>query len=709
VSAAAGDVEVNNNMLLFPSAQGGLNLLAGGDIRLAQEVTLRQSDVDVAQLPTLYNPVRLLDLKQNNGSTVMTRLFDPASLLAHGDVPAHLGDGVVSVIDALGDILAGTDSLFDMAEATWVGARDIIGTSFSIQNNRKSDVSEIVAQRDILYPLIVLDNGALQADDGKIQISGPGRLDVIAGRDIGLGTSQGFISSGNQNNPHLPDSGADISVYAGINGATALTDPTLFNTFVDSYLKNVGGPAGSYIDWFGAGSFTGDTGKLLTVFTGRSYSSSADALSDFAALPVLTQQAIALEAWRGERQALLSNPASKAAYAQIGGTVDANNYSADLIDFVSFDRFGGDLRGAVSAITQVSYTSNEAAAAALAKLPAAQQHQVARNAFIGAAAPTRRELVSEIFFSELRQGGVENQVGLVAEADRDGYERSYAAIERMFPGDKWQGDISLVFSALRTLNDGDINFFTPGGGVDVGLAGQFAGFTKEPGELGIITQRYGTINGFAHGDISINQSRISSLDGASIGLFSTEGDIDAGRGAKSALSVPPPKVTIKDDGSIVLVFDAAVSGSGIQSAKNSRKSAADRGRLAVDESGVTQVSGDSATDRDRFWRSLSDSTSSVFAPKGFINAGDAGISVESGLIIGALQVIGADNINVGGIAVGVPTSTSISAGQLSLGDVASAATESATGAMNDAIKEAAAALSEGNVAFVTVDILGIGQ
>ena len=356
-------------------------------------------------------------------------------------------------------------------------------------------------------------------------------------------------------------------------------------------------------------------------------------------------------------------------YSQLGGSVDSNNYSADLIDFVSFDRFGGDLRSAVSAVTNTAYASNEAAAAALAVLDAKQQHQIAKAAFTRASTTAHRELVSDIFLSEIRQGGVEKQNGLIAVADRDGFSRSYAAIERMFPGKDWKGDISLVFSALRTLSDGDINFFAPGGSVDVGLAGQFAGFKKSAGQLGIITQRYGAINGFTDGDININQSRISSLDGAGIALWSTHGDIDAGRGAKSALTIPPPKIKLNDDGSITLVFDAAVSGSGIQSARNNRKTANDRGALLADNDGVVIFGSDSRTDRDRYARSLAAGSNYLFAPSGAIDAGDAGISVAGNLTMFGQQVIGTDNINVGGVAIGVPTTTSVSSSTLSMGNV----------------------------------------
>ena len=62
----------------------------------------------------------------------------------------------------------------------------------------------------------------------------------------------------------------------------------------------------------------------------------------------------------------------------------------------------------------------------------------------------------------------------------------------------------------------------------------------------------------------MNQSRIQELNTGDINIWSTQGDIDAGRGAKSALSFPPPRnVVDPDSGAMIQVFDAAVPGSGI--------------------------------------------------------------------------------------------------------------------------------------------------
>lgn len=726
VAAASGDIDVRDDLILFPSATGQLALQAGGAILSSRQnapvggITLLMSDTDPAGLPTPLRPADRLASANANLDTVMQRLSFGSSAkpaLVHAPRPVHSDDREPSVIAALGgDIGDDTVLTFIVPEPTRVYAsRDITRAYFRIQHSSDRDVSEIVAGRDILSPIRfnpntgVFETGVITTIN-PYTIAGPGRLDVIAGRDIDLGGARGFESIGNQENPFLPDFGADMTFLVGINGASALTDPVLFNQFVDSYLRHAAPLEGSFIDWFGNGGYEGDIVQLVAAFTGSSYADDAAALAAFKTLPTLTRHAIGLEAYRWQRAEQLGASRSIGAYRQLNGFADSYDYAADLIDFVSLDRFGGDLRGAVSAVTGQSYASNAEAAAALALMPVRQQQAIALTAFTAADAAARRELVMEVLFAEVRQGGIENSLGLIEQAERDGFARSRTAIETLFPGDRWQGDLRLAFSGIRSLDDGDINFFVPGGAVDVGLAGNFAGFNKESGLLGIISQRYGAINGVAHGDININQSRIFALDGADITLWSSTGDIDAGRGAKTALTIPPP-IAVQDPltGAISLEFPPAVSGSGIQTARNVRKQVFDRGPLLLSANGEPRAGGDSRTSRQRWFRSLAAGDVYLFAPEGAIDAGDAGIQVDGNIFLDANEVIGTDNIDVGGISIGVPTTTSISAATLSLGDTATAATEGATQSLGEAMKDAATALAEGGVAFVTVDIIGIGQ
>jgi hypothetical protein len=696
-SAVQNSIYLHNGMTLFPSTTGQLVLNAAQDVVGvvgSSNASLNLPDVDPASLASVGEPSKFSDFRT-------LKLDQEAGVIQHGAQPLHLVDQTLALINALyGDIRA------DIAEGSFasfklvinkalqaVAGRDIANTNFYIQHSADSQVSELVAGRDLGFPLQVNPaTGILATNDNQIiEIAGPGRLDVIAGRNIDLGGSQGINSIGNQKNPALPNSGADITLMAGINGATAFSDPQLYAAFAARYLALAPELSGTFVDWFERGNFAGDSATLVSTFTGQTYAASSAALADYRKLPVLTQQSIALAAYQIDH-------------------ADQSNHSAALIDFVSLDRFGGDLVAAVNDNLKPAqpYTNRAEAAAVLALLPAARQQQIALQAFAAATPTARRELLGAVLFDEVRGGGIENANGLAGKDSTSGFARSRAAIELMFPGDDWHGNVNLVLSTVRTLGDGDINLLVPGGDINVGLASNIKGINKASGSLGILAQRYGSINGIASGDINVNQSRIFSLDGGDISLWSSAGDIDAGRGAKTALTIPPPTVKIDPiTGNTLLEFPPAVAGSGIQTAGNARKRATDRGAL-VDDS-IASSSSDTRTSRQRYFNSLRAGDVYLFAPQGVINAGDAGISVGGNLLLAAQQVIGADNISVGGISIGVPTTTSIGAGTLSLGDVASSATESATNSMNDAIKEAAAALAESTAAFVTVDIIGVGD
>ena len=162
----------------------------------------------------------------------------------------------------------------------------------------------------------------------------------------------------------------------------------------------------------------------------------------------------------------------------------------------------------------------------------------------------------------MKQGGIQDASHTIADKTKDGFVRSNSAIAALFPTNgstetnpAYQGDISLIFSTVQTQQGGNINLLAPGGGIDVGAAAIGGGVTKDPSKLGLIALRNGNVNAAVDKNINVNASRVFALDGGDIMLWSSNGNIDAGRGAKSALSVPPP--VINDDGSVN--FLAAVS------------------------------------------------------------------------------------------------------------------------------------------------------
>jgi hypothetical protein len=311
----------------------------------------------------------------------------------------------------------------------------------------------------------------------------------------------------------------------------------------------------------------------------------------------------------------------------------------------------------------------------------------AATAFLALDRAAQWPLVSQVFFTELVRSGREVNADPTV-----GFDRGYAAIDALFPGSRgtdgegegspYAGDLLLAFSRIYTLSGGNISLFTPGGMLNVGLANPPANLPvqRTPSDLGIVAQKAGDVRVFTTRDVLVNQSRIFTLGGGDIAVWSTLGDIDAGRGAKSAISAPPPRVSIDSQGNVVVDLGAAVAGSGIR----------------------TIVTGEDirAGDVD------------LIAPRGIINAGDAGIGSAGNLNVAAQQVAGLDNIQVGGNSAGVPAETSNLGASLS---GASASSSSANSAASSSLGErgteeqTVAPLAQSALGWLDVFVEGFGE
>jgi hypothetical protein len=436
----------------------------------------------------------------------------------------------VYVVARSGDIVVGQVSpnvFAQLAEsAIFQAGRDMLDVTVVGQNLRPQDSTRFVAGRDIVFAIERYQiTGAIGSgtNGARIAIGGPGRLELIAGRHIDLGASQGVLSRGNLANPYLPEGGADVLAVAGA-----------------------------------------------------------------------------------------------AAHDK-----DGNTLPLDLSKFsdAALDRFFAEL---------------------------------------GASA---------------KDGA----------ASKD-YSRGEAAIAALFPTgttdapQSYDGDISLFFSQIKTEQGGGIRMLTPGGGVNAGLA-SVTGFTREAADLGIMTVQGGDVQAYTLTDFEVNSSRVFSISGGNILLWSATGDIDAGKGAKTASATPPPQLRIDKNGNFVLDVSQSISGSGI-------------GALNGDSDVV------------------------LVAPAGEVNAGDAGIRAGGNLTIAAQQVVGADNIQVGGVSTGVPVADAGNlggtlAGASNLADTAGAAsagqslTSNATDA-EKAVAEAKQAMAGFRPSVLTVSVLGFG-
>jgi hypothetical protein len=282
--------------------------------------------------------------------------------------------------------------------------------------------------------------------------------------------------------------------------------------------------------------------------------------------------------------------------------------------------------------------------------------------FEALSSPQQLPLISQVLSDEL------SATGLAHTLQGASYDRGYTAIDTLFPtaglnGNPmtYSGDINLYYSQIKTEQGGDINLLAPGGSVVVGVANppatlsavkQYYTATGQvvPAEvdLGILVLSQGAIQGFADNSFEVNQSRMLTLEGGNIILWASNGNIDAGKGAKSASGAPPPVIATDANGNLFVDPSNAVSGSGI-------------GQLLTTPG-------------------IKPGLVNLIAPKGDVNAGDAGIRVAGNLNIAAVQVIGAGNITVVGTATGVPVSEAGAfagalSGANSLGDASKSAVD----------------------------------
>ena len=233
--------------------------------------------------------------------------------------------------------------------------------------------------------------------------------------------------------------------------------------------------------------------------------------------------------------------------------------------------------------------------------------------------PLQEAFVRQVLFSELRS------VGRNA-ATSGSFQPGYDAIATLYPTGNYKGDINLYYSQIKTLRGGGINLLTPGGGVNAGLANpSSSGPQKTAVQLGVVTVMGGDVNAFVNNDFLVNQSRVFTLQGGNILMWSSYGNLDAGKGSKTVSSTPPPLLVVDPKtGTFNVDATQSVVGSGI--------------RVLLANKNVVPGSVD------------------LYAPAGIINAGDAGIGSAGNIYLGALQVLGANNINFGGVSAGVPVS-----------------------------------------------------
>jgi hypothetical protein len=224
-------------------------------------------------------------------------------------------------------------------------------------------------------------------------------------------------------------------------------------------------------------------------------------------------------------------------------------------------------------------------------------------------------------------------------------------------------DVIMDVSKIRTYLGGNLDITAPGGNLQVSALSS----TATGPNNGVLTINGGEIRILTGMDTMINTSRILTARGGDITIWASYGDIDAGKGKKSALTNPPVTYALSDDGNISYTVNPSFSGSGI----STQKGAPDAPISSVD----------------------------LYAPDGIINAGDAGIRSSGAIYLGALEIRGAENIRADGEIKGVPKQAA-SVGSLNL--------ETKDKMAADAAKDLSQPGAREQASVIIVEVIGYG-
>ena len=242
-------------------------------------------------------------------------------------------------------------------------------------------------------------------------------------------------------------------------------------------------------------------------------------------------------------------------------------------------------------------------------------------------------------------------------------------------------------SKVATNSNGSIDFIAPNGEIVVGTTGSTSDGSATSADIGVLTRNGGNIRMFANGDIQVNNSKVITQAGGDIIMYSDNGNIDAGKGSKTATSSPETFVSTDADGNTTIEVIASSAGSGIRT--DSTDPDGPNGPTNQPKRGDVKL----------------------ITPRGFVDASEGGIAANN-LFLRALVVLNADNIQVQGVASGTPLAAAASLGGVSVG-LSPDAVNAATAAVAESVAQSAAGqqtfVKPVLPSIVNVEVISIGN
>lgn len=477
---------------------------------------------------------------------------------------------------------------------------------------------------------------------GTTRVRGPGDALFVAGRDVNVTAAEGIDTNGNRENGALPDGSANLTVMAGVQPGTSD-----FGVAEQRFFHLLGGagvadrPADLYAQLLaarGGQAVPGLDSAAAQAFAGQGFAEQLVAARDLVGAQAF--EAAVLTYMQGrDAKPDLSTAQALAALANV-----PQREQAALLGSVLAPAWSQAVAPEVQRSTALDMAKARGGAYALAlseylKLRTGTQDlgdAQALQAFEQLSTEQRLLFTNQVLKRELTVAGINATQEKTPDAKLDAYQSGFNALATVFPGSQDTSSLLMGASSIKTQQDSDINVFTPHGGMNVGRLTGLAN-SAAAAKLGIVTTSGGDITGVVRDSIEVNQSRIFVVENGDMLLWASFGNIDAGKGSKTVTGAPAPVLRIVD------------------------------GRLVVDTTGSFSGSGIAALDPD--------SKLSLFAPRGEINAGEAGIRAGGSITLDAPTIVGANDIQIagGGNLAPPPTVGNASTNVGSLGQSATAA------------------------------------
>jgi len=620
LTAFNGGITVASGGELFPSASGNLSLIADQSIDLSGQngslTALGLLDVDPSAMPSPTDPgasIAELGTSASDSST------------AHAQSPLHADDLIpVRIYSLTGSIVDGVSEPAGAANAGFYdklvnlvvdkpalieAGDDILNLAFQGQNLRDDDVTRIVAGQDI-------DDTPLPPNTKVIpslQLGGPGTFDIEAGRNIGPLTNV---------QQQVDSQGASfVSTATGIDAVGNANNPNLPHDSANVQVL------------FGVGPGIDDTDFI------SSYINPANTVAG------VPSSASALVSFMEQYDA--------------GHTVDT---------------------GLVANQPPLQTLSVAAAWSQFQALPAYVQQLFAE----------------QVFFSVLTDVG--NDFNNKSSPFYNQYARGFQAINTLFPASLGYtannlggggnganapvqtGNLDIRSTTIQTQQGGNVSILGPGGEALVGstsappeIVGSNGQVVAGPGTQGILTLEQGDIDIFTDQSLLLAQSRVFTEQGGNMTIWSSNGDINAGKGSTSSADITPPEYVCDVNHYCTLDVKGEVTGAGIAT--------------------LQSIPGATAGNIN------------LLAPRGTVDAGAAGIRFSGNLNIAALQVLNAANISGQGKETGVPTVSAVDAGALT---AASSATSAVMQVAQNLVRNNAGGLAQRHWS-ISVEVEGFGD